>query len=240
MRPFPNLRALGAALALALAAPAAAQDLNYAALRPEQPHLLHAGVGVEDAAVASLGYAYLLPMLGRTFALTSMVDVVPVHAADWRLRTGLAAPLASWGGWTAGAAEDPAADDPGAGAKVLGIARGAKNEVNRMTNLGLETSATGGYYSPRWFVAAEAGVDWAAATYIAHTERYRTLVYSGARDGWYSTTGATLVYGLAGGYSFRDVDLVARAGQRRDLQLSAGMIPFSAGLAVEVRLPLSR
>jgi hypothetical protein len=106
-----------------------------------------------------------------------------------------------------------------------------------MTNVGLETSAFGGFYDSSWFVAAEAGLDWAAATYIEHTERYRRVVYEGARDGWYSSTGTTMVYGLLGGYSFRNVDVILRAGQRRDLRLNTWMLPFYAGIAVELRLP---
>jgi hypothetical protein len=114
--------------------------------------------------VVSLGYGYLLPWIGRTLALTSELDVVPVHAADWRLRAG-------------------------------------------------------------------------AATHIEHTDRYRQVVYADARDGWYSSPGATLAYGVFGGYSFTNVDVVVRAGQRRDFQLDTWMLPFYATAGVDARLP---
>lgn len=212
------------AASLAHAGPAAAQELNLAAIRPGDRHVLSVGAAAEDAVVLSLGYSRLLPSTGRTFALTSQLDVVPVDAANWRLRAGAAAPIASWGRWAAGG-------------KALGIVRGASNQVNRMTNVGLETSVSGGFYDSRWFAAAEVGVDWAAATYIRHSDRYRQVVYAEARDGWYSSTGATVVYGLSGGYSFSNVDLVLRAGQRRDFRFETWMLPFYAGVAVNVRLP---
>ena len=228
-RPAPIVRLLTAALALALGSlavcgPAAAQELNFGAVRPDQRHVLHLGAGVEDAAVVSLGYSRLLPVLARTLALTSELDLVPVHTADWRLRAGAAAPIASYGRWMAGG-------------KALGIVRNASNAVNRMTNLGVETSAWVGFYDARWFVAAEAGVDWAAATYIKHTERYRQVVYADAKDGLYSSTGASVVYGVFGGYSFTSFDLVLSAGQRRDFQLDTWMLPFYATVGVNVRLP---
>jgi hypothetical protein len=219
-----RLSALALAVALAAGGQAAAQDLNYGAIRPDQRHVIHLGVAAEDAVVGSVGYAYLVPWLGRRLALTSQFDNVPMHGSDWRLRTGVASPLAQYGRWMAGG-------------KALGIARNAQNVANRMTNVGLETSAFGGFYDSSWFVAAEAGLDWAAATYIVHTDRYRRVVYEGARDGWYSSTGTTMVYGLFGGYSFRNVDVILRAGQRRDLRLNTWMIPFYAGIAVEMRLP---
>jgi hypothetical protein len=204
---------------------AAGQAFDVAAIRPGQRHLLHVGAGVEDAAIVSLGYGYLVPSPLRTVALTTELDVVPVHPSDWRLRAGVAAPaLAAAGRW-------------GAGAKALGIARRAHDQVNTMTNAGVETSLTGGFYDARWFVAAEVGVDWAAATYIEHTARYRQTVYAGARDGWYASTGATVVYGLSGGYAFKNLDLVVRAGQRRDLHLDVWMVPFYAVVGVNVRFP---
>lgn len=217
------LRGLAAALALAGPGAAEAQDVNFAAVRPHERHLLRAGVGVEDALVTSVGYGRLLSLADRPVAVTADVDLVPVHAADWRLRAGAAAPLARFGRWATGG-------------QVRGLVRSASNQVNTMTNVGVETALTAGFYDRRWFLAAQAGLDWAAATYIHHGERYRRLVYDGARDGWYASTGTTVVYGLGGGYSFGRVDLVGRVGQRRDLALQTWLVPFYATLGVQVRL----
>lgn len=212
------------AVAVAVCAPAHAQDLNFGALRGKDRHVLHLGAGVEDAVVTSFGYRYVLPALGRTLVVGADLDVVPVRASDRRLRVGMVAPVARSGGWIAGA-------------KALGILRSARNDVNRMTNVGLETALSGGFYATRWFLAAEAGADWAAATYIRHTGSYRRVVYDGARDGWYASTGATLVYGLSAGYSLSSVDLVLRAGQRRDLSFATWLIPFYATVGIDVRIP---
>jgi hypothetical protein len=221
-----------AALAIAVGAvticgPAAAQDLNFGALRSDDRHVLHMGVGVEDAVVASLGYGHVLSLMGRTSLLGGTLDVVPAHASDWRLRLGAVVPVTSHGGWTAGA-------------KTLGILRNARNDMNRMTNLGVEMSLFGGFYAERWFAAADVGVDWATATYIRHTDAYRRLIYEDARDGWYSSTGAALVYGVSGGYSFSNVDIVVRAGQRRDFSFATWLLPFYATVGVDIRLPAFR
>jgi hypothetical protein len=223
----PALRSLAAALAWTLCAVARAQDLNFAAIGPDDRHLLRAGVGVEDALVVSGGYGHVVSLRGRALVLAGDLDVVPVHAADWRVRAGAAAPLLSRGRWTAGG-------------EVRGVVRHAGNQVNTMTNAGLESALTGGFYDRRWHVAVEAGVDWAAATYIHHSERYRRLVYDGARDGWYASPGTTLVYGVAGGWSFRGFDVVARVGQRRDLELRTWLLPLYATLGVNVRLGRDR
>ena len=211
-----------AAGAMAVGVPAVAQDLNLGALRSDDRHVLHVGVGVEDAMVASLGYGHVLSPLGHTLVLGGTLDVVSSHASDWRLRIGAVAPVASYGGWTVGA-------------KTLGIVRNAANDMNTMTNLGVEASLFGGFYAERWFAAAEVGVDWAAATYIHHTDAYRRLVYADAQDGWYASTGGTLIYGVSGGYSFSNVDVVVRAGQRGDFSLATWLLPFYATVGVDVR-----
>ena len=222
-RPASTLAALAIAVgAVAVSSSAAAQDFNFGALRDSDRHILHVGVGMEDAVVASLGYGHVLSLMGRNVILGGTVDVVPVHASNWRLRFGTVFPVASYGGWMVGA-------------KTLGIVRNARNDMNRMTNLGMETSLFGGFYAERWFLAAEAGVDWATATYILHTDTYRRLVYPDARDGWYSSTGAALVFGVSGGYSFSGVDLVVRAGQRRDFSLATWILPFYATIGADVR-----
>ncbi len=222
-RPASTLAALAIAVgAVAASSTAAAQDFNFGALRDDDRHILHVGVGMEDAVVASLGYGHVLSLMGRTVVLGGTVDVVPAHASDWRLRVGAVFPVASYAGWMVGA-------------KTLGIVRNASNDMNRMSNLGVETSLFGGFYAERWFLAAEAGVDWATATYIHHTDAYRRLVYENAQDGWYSSTGAALVYGVSGGYSFSSVDLVVRAGQRRDFSLSTWLLPFYATVGAAVR-----
>ena len=94
----------------------------------------------------------------------------------------------------------------------------------------------GGYYQRCWFIAAEFGVDWAITTHIAHSQFYRDTVYADAKDGWYANTGGEFYYGLLGGYSFPSVDIIVRAGQRRDLaKARASFLPFYATVGVNVR-----
>jgi hypothetical protein len=103
--------------------------------------------------------------------------------------------------------------------------------------LGADLRLAGGYYAPRWFVAGETGADWVAATRITFSERYRTVVYSGAKNGWYRTPGGTTYVGLHAGLSFSSFDLIVRAGHPRTTALAEQTLPFYFTLGVNVALP---
>jgi hypothetical protein len=70
---------------------------------------------------------------------------------------------------------------------------------------------------------AEIGYDKMLATHLDHSSLYRNLVYSGAKDGWYSSTGGTLQAGLRGGVRFGRVELSLSAG----LLVSEGLNPVT-------------
>lgn len=54
------------------------------------------------------------------------------------------------------------------------------------------------------------------STYVDHTDAYRSLVYAGARDGWYANPGGNLRAGLQGDVSFGRYDVIPRLGEVRD------------------------
>jgi len=208
---------------LALPRPSAAFSLNYGAIEPEQKQVVTVGGGLESAFAASLGYGRVAHGYGWTSVVGADLTMVMVDASDFKLRVGASMPVARSGPWMLTV-------------KCLPLVRGAHDVLGRMTSLGVEAGGGGGFFGRHWFVAADLGVDWAATTYIAHSERYRTTVYADAKDGWYGSTGTRAVYGLYGGYSWRTVDLVLRAGQARDLEGGIWYIPFYATIGINVRL----
>jgi hypothetical protein len=225
-RVLPVLVAVGAGCVLA--GPAAAQPINFGARPAEQTHELHFGVGLDSAFVAAVGYSHGVRLFDQGIILTGDLAVpwADFDLADFRLRVGSLVPIAGRGAWRITG-------------KAMPLVRGTRNEVSHMTNVGIDAALMGGYYAPRWFISAEAGVDWAAATYIRHSERYRETVYAGAKDGWYATTGANIYAGLLGGYSFSTWDIVLRAGQARDYQLRAAILPIYLAAGINIRLPAS-
>jgi hypothetical protein len=219
-------RRLGLVVLALLAWPrsSAAFSLNYGALEPEQKQVVTAGAGLESAFAASVGYGRVAHGYGWTSVVGADLTMVVVDPGDFKLRLGATMPVARSGAWMLTA-------------KCFPLLRGAHNEISRMTSLGVEAGAGGGFFGRHWFVAADLALDWAATTYIAHSERYRATIYADAKDGWYSSTGTRLGYGLYGGYSWRTLDLVLRAGQARDLEGGVWYIPFYATIGINLRLP---
>lgn len=98
-------------------------------------------------------------------------------------------------------------------------------------NFGGELSVTGGYYTSKWFLAAELGFDKAAATHIKHDDHYRQA-YPGVKDGWYEVpTGGNFNFGIQTGVSFGRNDLYLKAGMVRAQDLkSTPLLPMYAQL----------
>ncbi len=209
-----------------LAGPAAAQPINFSLRPAENSHELHLGVGLESAFLAAVGYSHGVRLFDQGIILTGDLAVpwADFDIADFRLRVGSLVPIAGRGAWRITG-------------KALPLVRGTRNEFSHVTSVGVDAGLTGGYYSQSWFFAAEAGIDWSAATYIKHSERYRETKYVGAKDGWYSTTGANVYAGLLGGYSFQSWDIVLRAGQMRDYQLKVPFVPLYLAAGLNIRLP---
>jgi hypothetical protein len=113
--------------------------------------------------------------------------------------------------------------------------RGTDNDAARLISLGPDVALLGGYYTRRWFAAAELGLDCALATHVTSSDAYRMHVYADARDGWYGGSATTLRAGLQAGASFGGNDLVLRAGRLQDLAGNPAMFPFYATLGYDRR-----
>ncbi len=60
-------------------------------------------------------------------------------------------------------------------------------------------------------------------------------LYADARDGWYAIPGGMFRYGIQGGVTFGDNDVVLRAGQQRDIAGELPLFPFYATLGYDRR-----
>ena len=213
-----------ALVALVAAAPAGAQEVNLARLGDGPRDRVTLRTGAEYGLVAGVGYAREVAALGRTVLLGADAAMPwgGLDAADWRLRLGALAPVAGGDRWKLAASFAPAL-------------RATANDVARMIGLGVDLGAVGGFYAPGWFTALEAGVDWELTTHVASSDRYRRLVYAGARDGWYATPGANLRLGLQAGLSFSRLELALRVGRLRSLGGDGPALPLYGTLAVAAR-----
>ena len=215
-----------AVILLLLAAPAGAEEINFATATAERPNVVLARTGIDHALVLDLGYRRVLSWAGRPLVLGVDLETpaAGMDFGDYALRAGAAAPLLGGGG---------------RGWKLIGALgptlRATENAVATARALGLDAHLTGGYYA-RWWLAGELGIDWAATTHIAHSDAYRAN-YPGAKDGWYASAGGTIYAGLTAGVTIRSVDLVLRAGMPRSADLGPQTIPFYALLGVNVTLP---
>lgn len=111
------------------------------------------------------------------------------------------------------------------------IFRQYENSLLRFQNVGTEVGLDGGYYREKWFVAVSGGWDKAWATRIVH-RAYREVLYSDARDGWYSRTAGNLSYGLKGGINWGQSGLSLEIGKLvSDNLKTSPLIPNYLGLS---------
>jgi len=211
-------------IVVAFPRPAQSQEINLATLDEGSPNYVHFRTGGEYGFVAGVGYARALPFLGRTILLGGdlTAPLAGLDNGDYRLRAGALVPIVGAHQWKLAGSLEP-------------TLRAASNDVGSMISLGADVGAVGGYYATGWFVAGELGFDYAALTHIVHSDRYRNLVFAGARDGWYSNPGGNYRLGVQAGLSFARYDLVLRVGQLRDMRGEKPMLPLYGTLTFDTR-----
>jgi hypothetical protein len=210
-------------LALLFAWPARAQEVNLARIEESQNRVF-LKTGAEYGLVAGLGYSRAVPFLGRTILVGGdlTAPIAGLGSMDYRLRASLLAPIVGAQGWKLAGTFAP-------------TLRATDNDAGRLINLGVDVGALGGWYALGWFAAGELGFDWAITTHVTHSDRYRQLVFDGARDGWYASPGGNVRAGVQAGVSLARSDLVVRVGVLRDAGGNKPMLPAYVTLALDTR-----
>ena len=205
----------------ASATEASAQELNLANTTVDRPNLVHVRTGLEHGFTAQLGYDRVLSVSDRMLIVGFELGMpwAEPDLGDVQLRLGASMPLVERGPWKVSARLGP-------------TLRSADTAASRMTSIGADLRVAAGYYRRRGFVAADAGLDWAAATYIRSSDEYRMRIYADAEDGWYSSTGGTIRAGVQAGVSLTRFDVVARAGRTFAIDFDSQTVPFYATLGL--------
>lgn len=167
---------------------AGAQDLNWTQIQKEQRHFVTAKFAADYATVLGLSYGYRLP--GKSLSLLSAELSSPFGGDfldDWKLRLTYQRRV-----WQQG--------DFALGIKPGLLARAYQSNIAQVLNVGLELQAALGYYRPKWFLAAEAGVDHTLTSKLKQGSLKEN--YPGIYEGWIGSTGGNFKCGGHVGYSF--------------------------------------
>ncbi len=215
-----GLRIVVALVVPALAARDVAAQWNVARFGSTR-NQVYTTFGLEPALVSSVGYARVVPLLGREWQLGAEVGVAAADfdTRDFRVRMQARTSLVRW-----------------RSLRLVGsaafITRGTENSIYRAINFGSDFTGAAGLYRQRWFLAGEFGFDKAIITYLKQSDWYRTYFYPDAKDGWYLNAGGTFHYGVTGGVAIGRTELAARAGRLRTENFNDLTPPMYAGLGV--------
>ena len=201
-----------------------AQELNLSTLDEGPVNRAHLRTGAEYGFVVGVGYARALPLVDRHILLTGDITFpwATPDISDYQVRIGGLAPIVGQRHWRLAGTLAP-------------TLRSTRNDVARMTGLGIDFGLLGGYYARHWFAAGEVGFDWVVTTHVSHSDRYRQVVYAEARDGWYGLPGGNLRGGVQIGGSFARYDLVLRAGLLRNSSGESPLFPIYGTLTFDTR-----
>lgn len=176
--------------------------------------------GVENAFIMRATYARRVD-LGvlqdtRLFARLNLPFVTP-DLSDWAIDGGLRATIVEWRDLRVALLAGP-------------VLKSTSNEMFSAVGVGAGATMLIGYEGPRWGLSAEAGYEQLFGTHVRHSDTYREIGYSGAKDGWYALSGSTARAGLRGGVRFGAVEIVAKAGLDATGQLHSSIPPYYATL----------
>lgn len=208
------------ALLALLAGTATADELNLRTMA-DAPNRVFVSTGAEYGFVAGAGYTRILPVLDRHIALSGDVTMpwAGFDLSDYRVRARALVPLVGTERFRVAGT-------------VASSLRGNRSPVATMTDVGLDASLVAGFYTRRFFVALESGVDLALSTHITHSDDYRMDSYPDAKDGWYADPGANIRGGVQAGVAIDRYDVTLRLGQLRDSTGEAPLLPFYGTLSV--------
>jgi len=161
---------------------------------------MHVNLGYDFGFSTQLGYSYLTA--GKRPLLLSLDCAIPMGETlfdDYKLRLG--------GQFNAIEKQNFILT-----AKLLGNFNRHETELVRIQSLGIETSVLAGYYASKWHVAAELGLLKPYTSHLKHADVMREN-FPSITDGWYTSTGSYLIYGLQFGKAMtQGLDLSLRLG----------------------------
>lgn len=195
--------------ALATALPVAAQELTNLPEGTRQSVTID--VGLQSAVVSRAMYSRHVGD-GVVYGRFTLPVATP-DLGDLAFEVGGQMTAIGWGDWKLQVAFAP-------------VVRRTQTDLFSATALGVKATLLPGYQGNRWGLMAELGYEKMLATHLNHSSLYRRTAYSGAKDGWYSSTGGTLQAGLRGGYRVGRVELSLAAGMLVSEGLNAVMPPF--------------
>jgi len=177
-----------------------AQDINWKSLQPSQKNILSLRAGFDNGSFAGAAYSYRLntkmPLLvGAEYSMQVGENVFD----DFKAKLGAQMNIVRTSNFFATI-------------KAQGIFRRYENPFVRMVNFGGEFSAVGGIYKKKWFAAADIGFDKAITTHIKHSDLMKEY-NPDVQTGWYIPTGGNFLFGVQGGYSFGDHDVVVKVAR---------------------------
>lgn len=200
------------------------QSINWKSLDSTNL-LLGLGIGWDYSLAYSLGYAHKVE--AKTLLLLNANITIPsgkMPLDDFRTRMGAQILVLKKSNIMAALA-------------LNGIYRRYESPLARLQNLGLEMGGTFGYYKQSWFAAGELGFDKAIFTHFRHSDTFKETILQEVQDGWYKpTTGGHFSYGLLGGYSFGQSDIILNIGMVRTQDFkSSPLIPYYLRLGYNFR-----
>lgn len=176
-----------------------AQDLNWAQIQKKQRHFVTAKFAADYSTVVGLSYGYRLP--GKNPSLLSAELSSPFGGDfldDWKLHLAYQRRV-----WHQG--------NLALGLKPGLLLRAYESNIAQVLNVGLELQAALGYYRPKWFLAAETGVDHTLASKLKQGSLKEN--YPGIYEGWIGSTGGNFKFGGHVGYSFGNQLVSLRLGK---------------------------
>ncbi|MFA6233132.1 MAG: hypothetical protein WC824_02935 [Bacteroidota bacterium] len=201
------------------------QDVNWRAMRMDQPNRIQLNLGYDYGAVTQVAYS-------RAFALFRPV-LVGLHCSlpmgnqlvdDFSARLGGQMEVVEWRGFSATV-------------KIASNFRRYENDLVRIVSFGADFSAVAGYYDPDWHAAAEFGFDKAVTTQLVHSDVMKQFGFRGIRDGWYLPTGGNFYYGIQAGKTIGEwADVTLRLGMTNaQFDDENAMLPYYLQLGFGVR-----
>lgn len=160
--------------AVAIALPATAQEVTNLPEGTRQS--VSIDVGLQSAFVSRATYArHIGP--GLLYARFTLPFAAP-DLRDLAFEAGGQTTAVGWGNWKLQVSFAP-------------VLRRTETDLFSATALGVKATLLPGYQGDRWGLMAELGYEKMLATHLNHSRLYRSVAYSGAKDGWYSSTGGT-------------------------------------------------